>query len=446
MNILALIDGEHYPPVTRDALLSIKGNVATAVFMGGTEKIGSIEELTGYLDIPVYHADTKSISDIINIIITMCEKYNIQQVVDLSDEPVVNYVSRCLLASHLMKGGIQYKGSDFLFVPPPSLEILRFPSMMVIGTTKRVGKTAVSGYIARTLKGRGYAPCVVTMGRGGPAEPEIIRGDQIELTPTYLLQQADMGKHAASDHWENALTSRVITVGCRRCGGGMAGAPFTSNVVKGAEIANTLATDFVIMEGSGITLPPVHTDTCVVIVGAHQQMKFLSEYFGPFRILIADLAIVTMCEEPMASPEKVDAIAETIENINPGMKQAHCVFRPLPLGTIQGKKVALTTTAPPAVLNTTIVPYLEEHFDCTVVGSSPHLSNRPQLRKDLEEILPSADTLLTEVKASAIDVATRVAFKKGLDIVYMDNVPQIVGGNIKSLEDALVQKAREVSS
>jgi cyclic 2,3-diphosphoglycerate synthetase len=29
------------------------------------------------------------------------------------------------------------------------------------------------------------------MGRGGPEEPEIVRGDQIEITPTYLMEQSD---------------------------------------------------------------------------------------------------------------------------------------------------------------------------------------------------------------------------------------------------------------
>jgi cyclic 2,3-diphosphoglycerate synthetase len=208
MNILVLIDGEHYPPVTRDAVQSING-VRAAVFLGGTEKIGSINELTTYLDIPVYRTD----ADLIHTITTACKAHGIDQVIDLSDEPVVTYYTRFQIASALMREGIQYKGSDFLFVPPPVPKVLVNPSLAVTGTTKRVGKTAVSGYIARTLKANGYTPCIVTMGRGGPAEPEIIRGDTLKLTPSYLLAQADVGKHAASDHWENALTSRVIVPG-----------------------------------------------------------------------------------------------------------------------------------------------------------------------------------------------------------------------------------------
>lgn len=444
MDNLVLIDGEHYPPVTKSAVESID-QVKAAVFIGGTEKVGSISELQEHLDIPIYMTDG-SLSDVIRVIIAACTKHQIDQVIDLSDEPIVNYLSRFRIASVLMKNHVRYKGSDFYFSPPPSPEILTKPSLMVIGTTKRVGKTAISGYIARTLKKNGFTPCIVTMGRGGPAEPEVIRGDRIELTPSYLLKQADMGKHAASDHWENALLSRVITVGCRRCGGGMAGTPFVSNVPKGAEIANTLHSDIVIMEGSGVTLPPVHTDACVVIMGAHQPLSFFTDYFGPFRVLMADVIMVMMCEEPLASPEKIRQIEEALDALHPGVPQAHCVFRPHPLTPIDKKQVALTTTTPREILDSKIVPYLENTYGCEIVGASPHLSHRQNLKKDLERVLPKVDTLLTEIKASAIDVATRMAMDHGVDVVYMDNIPRLVGGNIEDLDSTFMAMAHEVSS
>jgi cyclic 2,3-diphosphoglycerate synthetase len=444
MRNVVLIDGEHYPPVTKSAVESIE-QVEAAVFIGGTEKVGSIDELEEHLTIPIYRADGP-LPDVIDKIIVICKNHQADQVIDLSDEPIVNYLSRFQIASVLMKEHIHYRGSDFYFSPPPSPKILKNPSLMVIGTTKRVGKTAISGYIARTLKKKDITPCIVTMGRGGPAQPEVIHGSQIDLSPSYLLQQVALGKHAASDHWENALISRVTTVGCRRCGGGMAGTPFTSNVVEGAHIANTLQADMVIMEGSGVTLPPVYTDAHVVIAGAHQPLSFFTSYFGPFRILLADIVMIMMCEEPLASPEKVDQIAKAIDKIHPGVLQAHCVFRPRPLLSIKGKSVALATTAPPDILTQKIVPYLEETYGCEVVGASPHLSHRQKMKKDLEQFLPQADTLLTEVKASAIDVATRMALDQGLDVVYMDNIPLMLGGNIENLDKAIITLAEEVST
>jgi cyclic 2,3-diphosphoglycerate synthetase len=441
MNILALIDGEHYPPVIEDALNTIEGDVRAAVFLGGTEKIGSIEELTAHLKVPLYKGG--QLEDTLTVIATACSTHDIDQVVDLSDEPILNYISRLRIACILMKEGVEYKGSDFLFSPPKYPRILRQPSFSVVGTAKRVGKTALSGYIARTLKTSGRTPCIVTMGRGGPAQPELIKGDTIQLTPSYLLEQANQGKHAASDHWENALISRVATVGCRRCGGGMAGVPYSSNVREGAHLANTLPVTFMIMEGSGITFPPVETDRYVVIAGAHQPLEFINEYFGPFRILMADLLILMMCEEPMASPQKVVEMQKAIDEIKPGLPQAHCVFRPVPLEDISGRKVFLATTAPPSILEATLVPYLEQNYNCEVVKASPYLSNRPKLREDLKQFLPQTDTLLTEIKASAIDVATREALTHDCDVVFMDNVPQVVGGTVTSLEDAIIHLAKE---
>lgn len=143
------------------------------------------------------------------------------------------------------------------------------------------------------------------MGRGGPREPEIVEGNKIEITAEYLLEQADKGVHAASDHWEDALMSRILTVGCRRCGGGMLGDTFITNVKRGAEIANKLDSDFVIMEGSGAAIPPVKTNRQIVTVGANQPMININNFFGPFRIGLADLVIITMCEEPMATTEKI---------------------------------------------------------------------------------------------------------------------------------------------
>ena len=46
----------------------------------------------------------------------------------------------------------------------------------------------------------------------------------------------------------------------------------------------------------------------------------------------------------------------------------------------------------------------------------------------LADIAGSADTLLCEIKAAGIDVATRRALEHDLDVVYMDNTPVGVEG------------------
>ena len=102
------------------------------------------------------------------------------------------------------------------------------PAIAVIGTGKRVGKTAVSAHLARLLA-RERDVVVVTMGRGGPPEPEPIdRPPGIEE----LVALSRSGRHAASDHLEIAAVTGVPTIGCSRAGGGLAGKPFVSNVAR----------------------------------------------------------------------------------------------------------------------------------------------------------------------------------------------------------------------
>ena len=61
---------------------------------------------------------------------------------------------------------------------------------------------------------------------------------KLEINAEFLLEQSEKGVHAASDHWEDALMSRILTIGCRRCGGGMSGEVFLTNMKKGAKLAN----------------------------------------------------------------------------------------------------------------------------------------------------------------------------------------------------------------
>jgi cyclic 2,3-diphosphoglycerate synthetase len=88
------------------------------------------------------------------------------------------------------------------------------------------------------------------------------------VTDSYLRARALDGRHAASDHFEDAMMGRVVAVGCRRCGGGMAGKPFYSNVPEGAAIACAQEADVVIFEGSGAAIPPVGMDSVMLAAAA----------------------------------------------------------------------------------------------------------------------------------------------------------------------------------
>lgn len=439
--LFCLVDGEHYPSVTKLTLEELEkagAKVAGILFIGGTEKVeNAAEELRGGRDEYRIYSGGDSFQGTLTILRKAVEDTQCDIVVDLSDEPVIDYDDRFRIASLLLYKNLIYLGADFQFLPPRRDIVLNKPSLSIIGTGKRVGKTAVSVTVARLLDKKGFDPVVVAMGRGGPPEPEVIVPDELEITADLLIDIAQKGGHAASDYWEDAVLAGVPTIGCRRCGGGMAGSPFLSNVLEGARRTNEMAQHFVIMEGSGPTLPPIATDVSLVVVGAAQPLRHITGFFGEYRLMRSDIVVVTMCESPMASREKVKQIEKGIIGLCPEMDLALTVFRPEPHGDILGKKVFMALTANP-VMKDKLRGYVEETYGCSVVGISTHLSNRKKLRCDLETGLKRADVLLTEIKAASIDVAAKTAKEKGCDIVFMHNKSVLIGGNIESLEQAVL--------
>jgi cyclic 2,3-diphosphoglycerate synthase len=428
---LFLIDGEHYPPVVLDAMHSVRESLdaegVAAAFLGGTEKL---KEGTDY-GVPLV-TDTDPVSAVKKAL----DEYVVDVVVDLSDEPVVGYRERMRIASYALYAGARYLGSDFELRPPDLRQVSTKPSLAVIGTGKRVGKTAISGYLARLLAREGFDPGVVSMGRGGPPRPEVIEGHKLEVGSDYLLEALGRGAHAASDYYETAALSRVTTVGCRRCGGGLAGEPFVSNVLEGAEIANGLDTRVTVFDGSGAAMPPVEVERRVLVAGAHQDPEYIVGFLGTYRLLLADLVLLTMSEEPMADRQKVEELVEAVLEVRPDLRVIPTVFRPRPVGEIEGLKVGYVSTAPPAVLDK-LARHLEEEYGCEVVASSGSLSDRKRLGKDLDG-MSGVEAYLTEIKAAAVDVVTRRGSEEGKPVLYCDNDP--VG---EGLDSELLGLARE---
>jgi cyclic 2,3-diphosphoglycerate synthetase len=434
LRALFLIDGEHYPPVVLDAMRSVREALGAegvaAAFLGGTEKL---RENTDY-GVPLV-----TDRDPILAVERALAEHAVDVVVDLSDEPVVGYRERMRIASLALSSGARYLGSDFELRPPEFHAVSTKPALAVIGTGKRVGKTAVSGYLARLLAREGFEPGVVSMGRGGPPRPEIIEGHRMEVGSAFLLEALERGAHAASDYYETAALSRVTTVGCRRCGGGLAGQPFVSNVVEGARVANGLDTGVTVFDGSGTAVPPVAVEKRVLVAGAHQEPEYITGFLGAYRLIISDLLILTMSEEPMAGEEKVRSIVEGVRGIKPHLTVIPAVFRPRPVGEIEGLRIAYVSTAPPVVLDK-LARHLEERYGCEVVAASGSLSDRKRLKENLDGTA-RAEAYLTEIKAAAVDVVTRRGAEEGKPVFYCDNDP--VG---EGLDEELLRLAREAGA
>jgi cyclic 2,3-diphosphoglycerate synthetase len=422
---LALIDGEHYPDVVRDALAALPYEVVGAVMLGGTEKLRSGEADYG---VPLRHDLAEALTAL-----------DADLVVDLSDEPVVGPRRRFRLASQALAAGLSYVGADFRLEPVPFAP-LEVPALGIIGSGKRVGKTAVSGYVARLL-GESREVVVVAMGRGGPAEPVVT-----EASPTIedLLALSRAGAHAASDYLEDAALAGVATVGARRCGGGLAGKPFLSNVDEAARLAASLSPDLILLEGSGAAIPPVEAGRRILVAGAHQDPEIVAGYLGAYRLLLSDLVVLTMCEEPLATTAQVDAVRAAVADVDPELPVIATVLRPRPVEPIADRRVAFFSTAPPAI-HERLRDHLEEEHGAEIVLVSGSLANRDALHPDVDSpAAAEADVFLVEIKAAAVDVVAEAAAARGLPVVFADNEVCPLAGEqdldelVRALADAVL--------
>src|SRR5476649_1618445 len=94
---VVLIDGEHYPPVVRDALAELPYEWVGAILVGGTEKL--LDDADWGVPLRGDFGDA-------------------EVVVDLPDEPVFAPEERFRWVSRALAAGLPYIGADFRFDPP----------------------------------------------------------------------------------------------------------------------------------------------------------------------------------------------------------------------------------------------------------------------------------------------------------------------------------------
>ena len=185
-------------------------------------------------------------------------------VVDVSDEPVLGYLERFQLISVALSWGARYVGADFEFSPQPLARLSSKPSLAIIGTGKRVGKTAVSGMFGRRLQARSARP-------GGD------RGDGARGTGRSAgrLRRATARRRAAARGVAAGVARRVrlsrgrgahgrdhgrVPALRRRHGRGLGG----RHGRRGAAARRRHAGRPCVMEGSGSAMPPVAGDAIAV--------------------------------------------------------------------------------------------------------------------------------------------------------------------------------------
>lgn len=455
-----LVDGDHSPTVVRAALDDLRARGADlvgAALLGGAEKLA--RDAVVDIGVPVVSGE-----DALDATLTALQQFRPATVVDLSDEPVVDDRLRGLLAAHALVRGVTYQGADFVYTPPPRPRVATKPTIAVIGTGKRTGKTTLAQAIARTLAARGCPPVIVTMARGGPPAAELVDPTRDDLSTRALLERAARGEHAASDHLEDAVMAGVPCVGTRRCGGGVAGTPSYDAFAEGVMLANERAEPVLLLEGSGSAIPPVHADVTVCAVPVDADLDLVTGRVGVTRLLLSDLVVGTLGGDPDRPTSRVGRLSpkrnETeslpernasgllrerglesrVHSVVPGARVVFSSFRPVPLEPLDARRIFLATTASREVAPA-LARRLEADCGAVVLGWSNNLANRERLRVDLEHVR-DADVLVTEMKGAGIDTAADSALQRGMHVVFLRHDVELHDDSFTERVVALAELAR----
>jgi cyclic 2,3-diphosphoglycerate synthetase len=209
----------------------------------------------------------------------------------------------------------------------------------------------------------------------------------------------------------------------------MAGSSFDDTVAEALPLVERLPAALVLLEGSGSVIPPVAAQATICVVSAAQPQEYITGFLGSYRLLLADLLVMTMCEAPLASEEQVARLIGGVRSINPKLTIMPVVLRPRPTASLKGRRVAVFTTAGRGGL-TMISAHLEREYGAEVVVASADLADRGALTGAVQRAVLEAEVFVSEIKAAAIDVVAEAAAASGRELVFLNNepVPVAYGG------------------
>jgi cyclic 2,3-diphosphoglycerate synthetase len=471
---LFVVDGEHSATGIGRAIDKLASDGFFAVglyFLGGSEK-SDPESLEAAGLAPVFGPPpTASTKDLACSLSKAIAETAAEAVYDLSDEPVATPAVREILASIAAWKRAAYFGPGYRIDPPFFESSPDLPTVAVIGTGKRTGKTAVCIELARNFVSLGARPLIVTMGRGGPADPVFVPGGAIDQNPRTLLAMAEDGLHAASDYVEDALFTGLPSIGAWRCGGGLLGQAGPNAVRKALDLAkqkaSELGCDLLIFEGSGASIPPVSAHSTVLAVPFDGICRLVTENaasdsptstdlptpqrlggtplggFGYYKLLLADAVVATGAPESLR-PEIDLAVVDLLEGASEGIAATVTSYRMEATEDLSGKRVVLAVTAPERYLSN-MCSALSESTGAEVVDATAALSRPKELAAHLDVALRRCDVLVSELKGRAVELAARKALELGKQVAFLRNVPVAHEGlpSLCNVARLLLDKASE---
>ena len=395
--VLALVDGEHYPPVVRAALLQAgeRSEVVAALLLGGSEKLDGIARLRGAAGAGRRRRPRAT-------------RWWPPRRATARPACSTSPTSRCWTSARGSRwpAGRWPRASstaapDFALVPAAAgarSTRRRSPSSApASGSARRPCRGHVARVLARARLGRGRRGDGAR--RAGRSRSWSTRAEH-PVGVADLLARARAGEHAASDFLEDAVLAQVTTVGARRCGGGLAGAPYLSNVAEaraargrprpGPGRARGLGRGGA--AGRGRPHDPRPSRPTDPGLGAG---------FGAYRLLLADLVVLTMCDAPAAASFRLARARASARR---------CGRTRSSRSTVQ-RVAFFTTAARPGCRWPRTWP---RRTAPTWSPCRARCPTAPRLRADLDTPeVASADVYLVEIKAAAIDVVAEAAAARG---------------------------------
>ncbi len=333
MNVLALVDGEHHPSVTRWAIEAAGRDgltVVAALLVGGAEKLGPDRDLDFGGD-PLL----RSGGDLTEALGAALDEVRPEAVLDLSDEPV--------LGIRAPDGAGLGHARARRAVPGSRLPAR--PAGHGAGRCRRADGRRDRERASGSARPRsaaiwpgspsaaGHRPVIVAMGRGGPPEPEVAGPDDVTLD-ALLGPRRRAGEHAASDYLEDALTRRRDhrrrpAVSAAASAGGRS--PRTSP--RPRDLAARLGGRSVILEGSGSALPDASPGT-----PGSSSLPRVAPPSTSDRLSGAASRIAIGPRGPYhwvwvrTGPENLSALDSHVRRLRPDVRVAVAELQPVPLG------------------------------------------------------------------------------------------------------------------